>query len=637
MSRLPRAALAALCLATAIGLPGPAQAATPVKVAVIVGPVGDLTPTYLAFAEAAATTAERHGATVARAYSPNAYPATVLEAVKDANVIIYFGHGWGHPSPYGGLDTSRQNGWALQGPMARGTHEDGLDGYVQYLGEDWIVANARPAAGFVMIYSNTCYAPGASEGGYAPATPEEAALRVAFYSRAVFALGGSAYYATDFDVGAADLVDRLLGDRSASYGTAFVNDYRYDPWGLTVQAHPLSAGQQIWLHRSKYAEGPPNYWYAFAGNPDLAPLRAWDVAAPTAALVAPAPSATDVPVDAAIQVRFSEPVAGVGAATVTLRDAGGAAVLADVAYDTRSQLATIRPTSPLALSATYAVDIGDGILDEAGRPLANVSWRFTTRFDADPLGADLSITLEAGTHLLTRFAGDGTATETRSLEVLDRRWVLADRRARLPGQVGSWLHLDDAVLGDWWIAESSLAHADGLVEEAVLAPGTAVTLRRADYPVVGTAGLAPEPSDALAPGPEVTVAVDRRQVSDGRTFLRLAETRAAGSWIEVAPATATTEPASQRILATEVRSDPAAIDVNPGEHAAFRFDAAGRVLDRRSVPVAPGSTFSTRTTIVVGGTRFAVVADGDLAGWALAEGDALRVIAPAGVGVADRD
>ena len=44
---------------------------------------------------------------------------------------------------------------------------DGLDGYVEYLGEDWIVANARPAPGFVMIYSNTCYAPGASEGGHA--------------------------------------------------------------------------------------------------------------------------------------------------------------------------------------------------------------------------------------------------------------------------------------------------------------------------------------------------------------------------------------------------------------------------------------------------------------------------------------
>ena len=160
--------------------------------------------------------AEQQGAVVARAYSPNATPANVLAAVADANVVIYFGHGYGYPSPYGGLDTSRQNGWGLQGPRAHGTHGDSLDGEVEYVGEDWIVANARPAPGFVMIYSNTCYAPGASESGNPPATPDDAAQRVAYYSRSVFAMGGSAYFATDFDFGAADLVGRLLGDRAAA-------------------------------------------------------------------------------------------------------------------------------------------------------------------------------------------------------------------------------------------------------------------------------------------------------------------------------------------------------------------------------------------------------------------------------------
>ncbi|MGH2417427.1 MAG: hypothetical protein ACRDFY_03765, partial [Candidatus Limnocylindria bacterium] len=293
VSRLFRAALAALSLAAIIGLPTPAHASTPTKVAIIVGPVGALTPTYLALAERAAVTAESHGATVARAYSPNATPANVLAAVEDANVVIYFGHGYGYPSPYGGLDTWRQNGWALQGPAARGTHDDGLDGYVEYYGEDWIIANARPAPGFVMIYSNTCYAPGASEGGHPPATPWEAAMRVAYYSRSVFAMGGSAYFATDFDGGAAALVGRLLADRSATYGAAFTWDASFVPWGLTSQAHPFAPGQSLWLHHSTYAPGPPNYWYAFAGNPDLAPLQAWDSEAPTAQLTSPLPNATD--------------------------------------------------------------------------------------------------------------------------------------------------------------------------------------------------------------------------------------------------------------------------------------------------------------------------------------------------------
>ncbi|MBA2632891.1 MAG: hypothetical protein H0U86_07840, partial [Chloroflexi bacterium] len=240
MPRLFRAALAAVSLAAILALPAQSHASVPTKVAIIVGPVGALTPTYLALAERAAASAEQHGATVARAYSPNATPGNVLAAVADANIVIYFGHGFGYPSPYGGLDTSRQNGWALQGPAARGTHDDGLDGDVQYFGEDWIVANARPAPGFVMIYSNTCYAPGASEGGMPPASAADAALRVANYSRAVFALGGSAYYATDFDAGAADLVGRLLADRSATYGAAFVSDPRFAPYALTSQAHPFS-------------------------------------------------------------------------------------------------------------------------------------------------------------------------------------------------------------------------------------------------------------------------------------------------------------------------------------------------------------------------------------------------------------
>jgi hypothetical protein len=129
---LLHAALALACLAAGLSAPASVSAADPIKVAIIVGPVGSLTPTYLHLAEAAATTAERHGATVARAYSPNATPANVLAAVADANVIVYFGHGYGHPSPYGGLTTGRQNGWALQGPRARGTHDDGLNGFLEY-------------------------------------------------------------------------------------------------------------------------------------------------------------------------------------------------------------------------------------------------------------------------------------------------------------------------------------------------------------------------------------------------------------------------------------------------------------------------------------------------------------------------
>ena len=625
MPRLFRAALAALSLAAILGLPSTTHAAAPTKVAILVGPVGTLTPTYLAFAELAAATAERHGATVARAYSPNATPANVLAAVDGANVVIYFGHGYGNPSPYGGPDPSRQNGWAVQGPAARGTHEDGLDGYVEYLGEDWIVANARPAPGFVMIYSNTCYAPGASEGGHAPATPWEAAMRVANYSRPVFALGGSAYYATDFDGGAAGILGRLLADRTTTYGAAFAWDPSFVPAGLTSQPHPFSPGQSIWLHRSIYTDGPPNYWYAFAGNPDLAPLQAWDAAVPTASLVTPTANAIDVAPGTALQVRFSEMVLGSFADTVTLRDAAGEQVGVDVTFDEPTLTATVQPRSPLALSRSYVLGIGGGLTDVAGRPMAPLSWQFTTRIDADPLGADLSVILETGSHDLVRFAGDGTVTDERTLDVVDRRWLLADIRARIPGQVGSWLRLDDVTLGGWWVSESAVAHALGQTEDALLEPGTQVTLSRTAHPQLGLASPGPQPGDQVEPAGDVTVTVDRRRVTDGRTFLRLADDRAAGEWVEVPPTIAWTEAASQRVTAREPRTEEGSILLEPGDHPAFRFDADGRVLERRVINATQGSP-TTGASLVVNGARYAVITRGDLAGWAIAETDAVRVV-----------
>ena len=629
MSRLFRAALAALSLAAALGLPSAAHASDPTKVAIIVGPVGALTPTYLALAELAAASAEQHGATVARAYSPNATPANVLAAVEDANIVIYFGHGYGHPSPYGGLDTSRQNGWALQGPASRGTHDDGLNGYIEYFGEDWIVANARPAPGFVMIYSNTCYAPGASEGGSVPATPSDAALRVAYYSRAVFAMGGSAYYATDFDAGAADLVGRLLADRSATYGAAFAWDYRFAPSAMTSQVHPFSPGQVIWLHHSTYAPGPPNYWYAFAGNPDLAPLRAWDRAAPTATLATPQADATDVVPGIALEVHMSEPVTGVSATSITLRDAAGEPVAAEVTYDEPSSVVMLRPAAPLVLSTAYSLSVTDAVRDVAGRPLVPVTWRFTTRVDADPMTASLSIVLESGGHELVRAAADGTITETRTLEVMDPRALFADARARLPGRDGSWLRLADPALDGWWVAESAHAHATGQTEDALLAPGTEVTLRRSEHPVVASGVLGPQPGDAVEggdDGDEARVAVDGRRVTDGRTYLRLADPRYAGAWVEVAPSDAPTEAASLRVIESLARPGDAMLAVDPGERPAFLFDAAGRVIDRQTLAVPPDATFSTLETRVVGGFRFHVIGRGDLAGWAVADGDGVRII-----------
>lgn len=623
MRPLLNAALAVACLAAGLALPNPAHASEPVKVAVIVGPVGSLTPTYLHLAHAAAAAAERHGATVVRAFSPHATPANVLAAVADANVIVYFGHGYGHPSPYGGLDTSRQNGWGLQGPRARGTHDDGLNGHLQYFGEDWIVANARPAPGFVMIYSNTCYAPGASEGGFAPATPRVAAERVAYYSRKVFSMGGSAYFATDFDRGAADLVDRILANRRAGYGSIFASDHRFVPGALTTQPHLFSAGQQIWLHRTKYAAGPPNYWYAFAGNPDATPIRSWDPDAPTVEIERPVAGTSDADPWISPKLRFDEPVHGVDETTVRLLDGTGRPVEAQVIHNRATGAARIEPVGDLQLGVRYTVAVEPGISDAAGNPLAPASWSFVTRLDADPWPSGVPIVLAAGSHRLVKLADDGSVAEERGVELASERWLVARARARLPEHTGSWLQIETASLAGWWVAESERAHAVGRTEE--------VMLERTDVSLDIPADPAAPGVDETGSGETQIVTVDRRTVVDGRTLLRVVAGLASqgARWVAAPSDALPAGVAEQRVLERRPRPEDAQLRLAIGSHPVFRFDEAGRVLERANVTGGTG-TFVTSETIVVGATRFHVVAEGDWAGWSIADGPGITVSVPEG-------
>ena len=259
--------------AASLGLATPAAGAeTAVKVAIIVGPVGEeLTPVYLSLADSAASAAESRGASVARAYSPDATAEKVLAAVENANIVVYFGHGVGTPNPYSEVASAEtMNGWGLTGPGADGeSHADSFaDGALAYYGEAWIAEHARPAPGWVMIYSNACYAPGASEGFDDPADEETAAGRVSAYSRAPLGeLGASAYFATDFYAGAAHLVGTLLDQPDLPYGEVFATEPNYVADGLERLPHALLDGAETWLHRSAYFDGTEDYWYAFAGDP----------------------------------------------------------------------------------------------------------------------------------------------------------------------------------------------------------------------------------------------------------------------------------------------------------------------------------------------------------------------------------
>ena len=295
--RLGAAFIAAvtLSLSVLVGAPAPAMAAAP-KVAIIVGPVGTLTNTYRSYANEVATAATAAGATVVKSYSPTATWANVKNAVNGANVIVYFGHGNGYPNPYGSNElTDRSNGWGLNTKTTNGDADSWSGGSLVYCGERVLLGTltsaddaARrtycggtandgitPAPGFTMVYAQAHYAPGFGER-YTIETPNttlsEAQQRVRHYSTPILRLGGT-FLATAYG-DADEIVSRVLTQGGSSYRTLFNAGRGYSPSTLTDSAHADIAGARVLVQRttiSGFHFGQPDYWYAFAGDPNRTP------------------------------------------------------------------------------------------------------------------------------------------------------------------------------------------------------------------------------------------------------------------------------------------------------------------------------------------------------------------------------
>ena len=295
LSRVLLAACLVFAGSTLSTSPPTAAAATGVKVAIIVGPVGSLTDNYRARGDRVADAAAAAGATVVKVYSPRATWSRVLDAVRDANVIVYFGHGNGHPSPYASIEQrDRKNGWGLN-RTTTGGNGDNWSTTMVYCGERALLGTLsssdgaaqrkycsggpiRPAPGFVMIYGQAHYAPGFGER-YNRSDPvttyTQARQRVRNYSYPVLKLGASAFFATAYG-DAHSLVARLLTHPDGGFGWAFRQGRGFAGHALRTSSHP-DLNAQIWVQRtviSGFHFGQPDYWYAFAGNPNRTPRQA---------------------------------------------------------------------------------------------------------------------------------------------------------------------------------------------------------------------------------------------------------------------------------------------------------------------------------------------------------------------------
>ncbi len=296
---------------TAILGPLPVRAAATQKVVVIVGPVGggSIQTNYLNRGEQIAASAEARGATVVRVFSPNATWAAARAAANGANIIVYIGHGSGYPNPYAANNQpAYNNGWGLNKIAGADSadptgHGHGINSQMVYCGEAALQGQALPAGtataaycspgpitpapGFVMVYSNACYAPGAGETEESTPSSEGTALtRVNYYSRPILALGGS-YFASD--LGARSVVEAILDHPTSSLGDIFEMGTGYSPTAIRHFPHWFTSGAEAWIQRTVGVGGLMSYWYAFAGNPNqmpqAGPPNADFTASPTAGLL----------------------------------------------------------------------------------------------------------------------------------------------------------------------------------------------------------------------------------------------------------------------------------------------------------------------------------------------------------------
>lgn len=194
--------LGPIVLAGALVSPGSVAASSPVKVVVIVGPVGSLTSSYISDARSVAATALRYTPNVVQIYSPNATWAAVKPALQGASIVVYMGHGNGFPSPYRPtLYPPGQDGLGLN-PVAGGDNST-----TQYYGESILAANVRLAPNAIVLLHHLCYASGNSEPGMPEPTLDVAQQRVDNFgagwletgARAVIA---DAHYGSDYYINA---------------------------------------------------------------------------------------------------------------------------------------------------------------------------------------------------------------------------------------------------------------------------------------------------------------------------------------------------------------------------------------------------------------------------------------------------
>src|SRR5512140_152162 len=207
---------------------------------------------------------------------------------------------------------------------------------------------------------------------------------------------------------------------------------------------------------------------AGCGDPDKNAVATPPTTPPTVSLVTPANGNSGLcSTSAIISATFSKAMnpATITTSTFTLTGPGGANVTGAVSYATATNIATFKPSSPLAVSTAYTATITTGVADTFGNRLAaNFVWTFTTGAACPPppaviaLGTACSFGILAATPSVTNV---GPTAVTGDIGIFPAASIVGFP----PGTLTGAKHAGDAVAqtaqGDLTTAYNNAAGAAG--------------------------------------------------------------------------------------------------------------------------------------------------------------------------------
>jgi flagellar hook assembly protein FlgD len=283
----------AIALVAALGVAGPAGAiqTSTAKVVIIVGATHGTTSTYRTYADAAYAEAIKYTSHVTKVYSPNATWTKVKAAAKGANIVIYFGHGNGWPSPYTyDPKYTTKDGMGLNADL----NGDGkLSDYEnKYYGEPYMAQLALAPNAIVLLH-NLCYASGNSEpGGTAPSV-SVARQRIDNYG-AGFLKGGARAVIADGHMGPANYLRGLF-----TTGQSIVDLWRSMPNYHNHESSFASTRSPGYLDYSDPDNATSSYYRSLVVKPGMTTTAVTKAVGDTgldpASLVVPGRASVEVP------------------------------------------------------------------------------------------------------------------------------------------------------------------------------------------------------------------------------------------------------------------------------------------------------------------------------------------------------